>query len=77
MTKVEICVEKGRCGNKHCSVTSNQAWCDMNSNGNFLKIPDMCPNPRCKFQKQNTFTPKQFQLEGKGFKKEPLRNFQR
>ena len=28
----------------------------------------MCHNPKCKCQKQNTFTPNQFQLEGAGFK---------
>ena len=28
----------------------------------------MCHNPKCKCQKQITFTPKQFQLEGAGFK---------
>ena len=28
----------------------------------------MCPNPKCKCQKQITFTPNQFQLEGGGFK---------
>ena len=28
----------------------------------------MCPDPKCKFQKQSTFTPNQCQLEGAGFK---------
>ena len=28
----------------------------------------MCHNPKCKCQKQITFSPKQFQLEGAGFK---------
>ena len=28
----------------------------------------MCHNPKCNCQKQITFTPKQFQLEGNGFK---------
>ena len=28
----------------------------------------MCHNPKCKCQKQITFTPNQFQLEGGGFK---------
>ena len=27
----------------------------------------MCHNPKCKCQKQITFSPKQFQLEGAGF----------
>ena len=28
----------------------------------------MCHNPECKCQKQITFSPNQFQLEGAGFK---------
>ena len=28
----------------------------------------MCHNPKCKCQKQTTFSPNQFQLEGAGFK---------
>ena len=28
----------------------------------------MCHNPKCNCQKQITFSPKQFQLEGAGFK---------
>ena len=29
---------------------------------------DMCHNPKCNCQKQITFTPKQYMLEGNGFK---------
>ena len=29
----------------------------------------MCHNPKCNCQKQNTFTPTQFQLEGRSIKK--------
>ena len=43
---------------------SNSAWCDLNKNCTVLKLHDMCHNPKCKCQKQITFTPKQFQLEG-------------
>ena len=32
-----------------------------------LKLHDMCLNPKCKCQKQITFSPNQFQLEGAGF----------
>ena len=46
---------------------SNSAWCDLNKNCTVLKLHDMCHNPKCKCQKQMTFTPKQFQLEGNGF----------
>ena len=33
-----------------------------------LKLHDFCHNQKCKCQKQITFSPKQFQLEGGGFK---------
>ena len=33
-----------------------------------LKLHDVCNNPKCKRQKQITLIPKQFQLEGAGFK---------
>ena len=47
---------------------SNSAWCDFNKNCTVLKLHDMCHNPKCKCQKQITFSPNQFQLEGAGFK---------
>ena len=47
---------------------SNSAWCDLNKNCPVLKLHDMCHNSECKCQKQIAFTPKQFQLEGNGFK---------
>ena len=47
---------------------SNSAWCDLNKNFTVLKLHDMCNNPKYKCQKQITFTPNQFQLEGAGFK---------
>ena len=33
-----------------------------------LKLHDLCSKPKCKTQKQITFAPRQFQLEGSGFK---------
>ena len=42
----------------HCSPMSNSAWCDLNSRGDLLKLHDLCHNPKCKCQKQITFTPK-------------------
>ena len=33
-----------------------------------LRLHDMCHNPKFKCEKQITFTPKQIQLEGNGFK---------
>ena len=47
---------------------SNSAWFDLNKNCSVLKLHDMCHNPKCNCQKQIAFTPKQFQLEGSGFK---------
>ena len=47
---------------------SNSAWCDFNKNCTVLKLHDMCHNPKCKCQKQITFSPNKFQLEGTGFK---------
>ena len=43
--------------------------CPLNENCTVLKLHDMCHNPKCKFQKQITFSPNQFQLEGVVFKK--------
>ena len=47
---------------------SNSAWCDLNKKCTVLKLHDFCHNPKCKYQKQITFTPKQFQLEGGSIK---------
>ena len=48
---------------------ANSAWCGLNSKGDILKKHDICPNSKCKCQKQLTFNKKQFELEGAGFKK--------
>ena len=47
---------------------SKSAWCDLNKNCTVLKLHDMCHNPKCNCQKQITSSPRQFQLEGNGFK---------
>ena len=60
---------------KHSSAMSNTAWCDLNTKGQVLKIHEMCPNPRCKCQKQKMFTARQFQLERAGFTKTVQKNF--
>ena len=36
-----------------------------------MKLHDLCANPKCKCQKQITFTPRQFQLVGGSIKNEP------
>ena len=68
MTRGEIFMKNAQCKNEHCSSTSNSAWCGSHSNVVILKIHDFCHNPKCKCQKQISFTPKQFHLEGSGFK---------
>ena len=68
MTKGQDFVKNGKCSQGHRSAMSNSAWCDLNKNCTVLKLHDMCHNPKCKCQKQITFSPNQFQLEGNGFK---------
>ena len=68
MTRGENFRKRGKCKNGHCSTLSGSAWTDLNKNGTILKLHDMCPNQNCKCQKQITFTPRQFELEGSGFK---------
>ena len=68
MTRGSDFIEKGRCKNKHCSSMSNQAWTDLNSKDNILKLHDKCPNPKCGCQKIITFTPNQYMLEGGSIK---------
>ena len=64
MTKGQDFIKSGKCTHGHRSAMSISAWCDLNKNCTVLKIHDMCHMPKCKCQKQITFTPKQFQLEG-------------
>ena len=47
---------------------SNSAWCDLNRNGTIPNLHDKCPNSKCNYQRQITFTPRQYELEGGGFK---------
>ena len=54
---------------------SNSAWCDLNKNCTVLKLHDMCHNPKCVCQKQITFSPNQFQLEGAGLKNTMKKKF--
>ena len=68
MTRAENFIKKGKCSKNHCSSMSNQAWTDLNSQGNILKLHDKCPNPRCNCQKIITFTPHQYMLEGGSIK---------
>ena len=54
---------------------SNSAWCDLNSEGDILKLHDKYPNPKCNFQKIITFTPHQKILEGGSIKGNLQKNF--
>ena len=47
---------------------SNSAWCDLISKGDTLKTLDKRPNPECGCQKNITFTPHQYMLEGGSIK---------
>ena len=68
MTRAESFIKRGKCSKNHCSSMSNQAWTDLNSQGNILKLHDKCPNPKCGCQKIITFTPHQYMLEGGSIK---------
>ena len=68
MTRGQDFNKNAICTHGHRSAMSNLAWCDLNKNCAVLKLHDMCHNPKYECQKQNTFSPNQFQLEGAGFK---------
>ena len=68
MTKGEDFIKNAKCTHWHRSAMSNSAWWDWIKSCTVLKLHDMCHNPKCKCQKQITFRPRQFQLEGAGFK---------
>ena len=68
MAKVEDFIRNAKCKHGHRSAMSISVWCDLNKNYTVLKLHDMCHNPKCNCQKQITSTPKQFMLDGNGFK---------
>ena len=68
MTRGQDFIKNAKCTHGHRSAMSNSAWCDLNKNCTVLKLHDMCHNPKCKCQKQITFSPNQFQLEGGSIK---------
>ena len=68
MTKGDNFMKRGKCKNNHCSFMSNSAWCDLNSEGNILKLHDNYPNPKCNCQKILTSTPHQYKLKGGSIK---------
>ena len=68
MTRGQNFTKNAKCTHGHRSAMSNSAWCDLNINCTVLKLHDFCLNPKCKCQKQITFSPNQFQLEGGSIK---------
>ena len=56
---------------------SNSAWTQLNSDRTVLKIQTLCGREGCKCQKQITFTRRQIQLEGIGFKHTVKRIFKK
>ena len=67
MTRGQDFIKNAECTHGHRSAMSNSAWCDLNKNCTVLNLHDFCHNLKCKCQKQITFSPNQFQLEGAGF----------
>ena len=75
MTRGENFIKNANCTHGHRSAMSNSAWCDLNKNCTVIKLHDQCNNPKCKYQKQITFSPQQFQLEGGSIKCKLQKNF--
>ena len=69
MNRAENFVINAKCTHGHRSAMSNSAWCELITSCTVLKLHDMCHNPKCNCQKQITFTPQQFQLEGGSIKR--------
>ena len=70
MTRGESFIKNAKCTDGHRSAMSNSAWCDLNKIFTVLKLHDMCHNHKCNSQKQITFSPRHFQLEGGSIKSE-------
>ena len=68
MTRGEDFIKSAKRTHGHRSAMSSSAWCDLNKNCTVVKLHDFCHNPKCKCQKQITFSPNQFQFERAGFK---------
>ena len=68
MTRGQDFIKNAKCSHGHRSAMSNSVWCDLNKNCTVLKLHDFCHNPKCRCQKQITFSPNQFQLEGGSIK---------
>ena len=49
--------------NIHYSPMFNAAWCDLNNEGDILKLLDICYNLKFKCQKQTSFQSKTKQMK--------------
>ena len=49
---VKILGKKRKCTHANCTLFSNSAWCETNSNGTNLKIVDMSHNSKCSCQNE-------------------------
>ena len=68
MTRGQDFIKNAKCTHGHRSAMSISTWCDLHKKFTVLKLHDICHNPKCNCQKQKTFSPNKFQLEGEGFK---------
>ena len=69
LTERQIFLKSSKCKNNHSSSMSNLSCCDLIYKDNLFEVHDMCPNPKCKCQKQLTFSLAEFQFERQGYKK--------
>ena len=75
MTRAEDFMKKQKCETKFCLPMLISAWCHLNAKRDTLKLHDMCSNPECKCQKKITFTPREFQHDGAGFRNKMKKTF--
>ena len=68
MTRGDDFQKRAKRENKHSSTMSVLAWSDLISKSDLLKI-HCCTNPKGIGQKKINFTPREFRMEGAGFKK--------
>ena len=68
MARGEDFIKNAKFTHGHRSAMSISAWCDLNKNCTVLKLHVMCHNPKRIWQKQFTFTPNQYILEGGSIK---------
>ena len=77
MTRGEDIIKNGKCKINHCWSMSKSAWCDLNWEGDLLKLHDKFPNPKGNSQKFMTFTPHQYMLQRGSIKSKLEKNFKR